>query len=289
MAELMPTRDPTALTGMVIVQTSRLIESVAVTIVKMLMRNRDHTVYCSVQSNAMDMLAGTVEGAAIGGRNWQSPLGLTCRSIDARVGTLTVDPQGLLRRQLRLARPALGTAMIEFNEADFENLLVHPAVRCAPLGGGGGRAFHFARGDCAIDAAARTVTMAGTLDGAHARVQLRRDAGEGALAARVLRQELAAAASPARRPVEAVAQRRQRAQQRGERPLQQQQGEQAAAAERALAAGVARYFQGLTIDLDGVSLRYADMEFGRDAQEDTVKLKLNVVIDRAPDVGKARF
>jgi len=63
------------------------------------------------------------------GRNWSSPLGLTCRAIEANVDTCTLDMNSVInRRKLILVTPAVGKAMIAFNSKDFGSFLTHPLL-----------------------------------------------------------------------------------------------------------------------------------------------------------------
>jgi hypothetical protein len=216
----------------------------------------------SVQSDAIELLNGRVESATVRGKNWRSSKDLTCRTLNVDVGSVRIDMSGLLQQQLNFIEPAKGTGLMGFNAADFENLLMHPLITAVPVQPAN-ELFKFARGDCSIDDSARCVQFAGSWRGARARVKLQQQGRNGPLEA-VVTPDAAASSST---------------------------GTAISSADAAqIGADVARYFQKLTLDLDGVLMTYSGMEFGRHTREDAVvKLLLQVQVKKVPDFLNPKF
>jgi hypothetical protein len=217
----------------------------------------------SVQSDAIELLNGRVESATVRGKNWRSSKDLTCRTLNVDVGSVRIDMGGLLQQQLNFIEPAQGTGLMGFNAADFENLLMHPLITAVPVQPDN-ELFRFTRGDCSIDDRARCVQFAGSWRGAGARVQLQQCDRNG--------------------PLEAVV-----------TPASSSTGSSTGAAISSadaaqIGADIARYFQNLTLDLDGVLMTYSGMEFGRQSREEAVvKLLLKVQVKKVPDFLNPKF
>jgi hypothetical protein len=225
-----------------------------------------HLHYClaSVQSDAIELLNGRVESATVRGKNWRSSKDLTCRTLNVDVGSVRIDMSGLLQQQLNFIEPAKGTGLMGFNAADFENLLMHPLITAVPVQPSN-ELFKFVRGDCSIDDSARCVQFAGSWRGARARVKLQQRGRSGPLEA-VVTSDAASTSSSST-------------------------GAAISSADAAqIGSDIARYFQNLTLDLDGVLMTYSGMEFGRHTREDAVvKLLLQVQVKKVPDFLNPKF
>ena len=110
--------------------TSTLISSLAVVALKLRLESQT-SVKCTVQSSSKELLLKQSIGpVSVRGKDWSSPLRLTCRVIQADVATCMLDMNSVLKkRKLILLEPAKGTAMIAFNNADFGNFLKHPLLK----------------------------------------------------------------------------------------------------------------------------------------------------------------
>lgn len=107
--------------------TSTLISNLAVVALKLRLAKQS-SVTCDVKaSSSKILLNGTVGPVSVKGRGWSSPLGLTCRAIDASVDTCMLDMNSVIKnRKLILIEPALGDAMVALNAADFGSFITHP-------------------------------------------------------------------------------------------------------------------------------------------------------------------
>lgn len=109
--------------------TSTLISQLAVVALKL--RLAQHSgVSCDVNASSKNLfLKSSVGPVTVRGRGWESPLGLTCRAIDANVETCTLDMNSVLnKRKLILVTPAVGKAMVALDPKDFGSFLTHPLL-----------------------------------------------------------------------------------------------------------------------------------------------------------------
>ncbi|PNW84901.1 hypothetical protein CHLRE_03g163250v5 [Chlamydomonas reinhardtii] len=99
-----------------------------------------------LRANGWDLLAGRVEGAAVEGRLWESPLGLTARILDVEVGRVELDLAAALQQQrIALRNVPLGAARVVFSGPDFGAFLRHPLVVAAAARAVQGLSFSFDR------------------------------------------------------------------------------------------------------------------------------------------------
>ena len=78
--------------------TSNLVSQLAVGALKRRLKDQTH-VACELTASSTDMLRGRVGPVTVKGRGWQSPLGLTCRAIEATVETCELDMGRVLSSQ----------------------------------------------------------------------------------------------------------------------------------------------------------------------------------------------
>ena len=109
--------------------TSTLISNLAVIALKLRLSSQT-SVQCKVESSSRDiLLKQSIGPVSVRGRDWSSPLGLTCKAIQADVDTCMLDMNSVVtKRKLILLEPAKGVAMIAFNDSDFGNFLIHPLL-----------------------------------------------------------------------------------------------------------------------------------------------------------------
>ena len=109
--------------------TSTLISNLAIIALKLRLSSQT-SVQCKVESSSRDiLLKQSVGPVSVRGRDWSSPLGLTCKAIQADVETCNLDINSVVtKRKLVLLEPAKGVAMIAFNDSDFGNFLIHPLL-----------------------------------------------------------------------------------------------------------------------------------------------------------------
>lgn len=109
--------------------TTELIAQLAIIALKLrLEANTD--VRCVVNGQTRDLLFGKVGPVTVKGRGWQSPLGLTCRAIEATVQECSLDVAKVVQmRKLNLVVPAKGSAMIALETPDFGNFITHPLLK----------------------------------------------------------------------------------------------------------------------------------------------------------------
>jgi hypothetical protein len=112
--------------------TSGLISNLAEFALKLRLR-RQTSVTCDVttpSSGSEFFLRGVVGPVTVKGSGWQSPLGLSCQTIEATVDTCQLDVGKILRdRKLTLTKPAQGRATAVLDANDFDSFLTHPNVR----------------------------------------------------------------------------------------------------------------------------------------------------------------
>ena len=109
--------------------TSSLISNLAIIALKL--RLAKHSgVACDVSASSSNLLLkSTVGPVTVQGRNWESPLGLTCRNLKATVNVCTLDWNSVMKkRKLKLVEPAVGEALIALSSRDFGNFVTHPLL-----------------------------------------------------------------------------------------------------------------------------------------------------------------
>ena len=87
--------------------TSSLISQLAIIALKLRLPEKTSTVQCDVTATSSDLLMkGQVGPVTVRGKKWKSPLGLTCRVIEATVQSCNLDMSSVLaRRKLVLTTP----------------------------------------------------------------------------------------------------------------------------------------------------------------------------------------
>ena len=106
---------------------SSLISNLAVIALKLRLA-KNSGVMCETNASSSNIiLTGIIKNITVKGKGWESPLGLTCRAIEANVDKCAIDINSVIKnRKLRLTDPAIGKAMIALDTADFRNFITHP-------------------------------------------------------------------------------------------------------------------------------------------------------------------
>ncbi len=173
--------------------TSTLISQLAIVALKLRL-TKQAKVLCDVTASSRKiLLQNTVGPVTVKGRNWSSPLGLTCRAIEATVETCKLDMNSIVnRRKLVLVTPAEGKAMIALDDTDFGNFLKHPLLLAqtptlkstatpdmTSSDGSDPKKFVFSREGAKIQKEKNTVTFYGTCVGQTWKCELTRGVNNG--------------------------------------------------------------------------------------------------------------
>ena len=117
--------------------TSTVISQLAVAALKLRLAESSSVVCDVTASSSKLLLQGRVGPITVKGKRWASPLGLTCRAIEASVSICYLDVSAIVaRRKLVLIEPAKGDAMVAFNAHDFGNFITHPLLKPPPVSEG---------------------------------------------------------------------------------------------------------------------------------------------------------
>ena len=82
-----------------------------------------------VKASPASLLSGGIDGVRVCGRRWCTPMRLSCSGLRMDVGATAIDQSALMsERRIALKKPALGSAIIEFTESDWDNFLLHPLM-----------------------------------------------------------------------------------------------------------------------------------------------------------------
>lgn len=106
----------------------RLLSQVAELVLRARLRQCD-SCEIDVKADPASVLAGGVNGVTVRGRNWCTPMQLSCRSLDVDVGSTAIDLVALTTKQrILLKQPAEGAAAIRFSASDWDSFLLHPQL-----------------------------------------------------------------------------------------------------------------------------------------------------------------
>jgi len=110
--------------------TSSLISNAAIVALKLRLA-RHSGVACEVNASSSNIIFNrTIGPVSVKGRGWESPLGLSCRAIEANVDRCSLDMNRVIRdKKLSLIEPAMGKAMIALDATDFGNFITHPLLK----------------------------------------------------------------------------------------------------------------------------------------------------------------
>jgi len=223
---------------------SSLISNLAVIALKL--RLAKHSgVTCEVSASSSNIIFnGTIGPVSVKGRGWGSPLGLTCRAIEANVDKCTLDMNSVVKnRKLLLVEPAIGKAMIALDTTDFGSFITHPLFEAqAPSlsGRGNDGLFEFLKESTEITSnpndidAEGVVVFYGNCLGKRWRCELRRGSGNTVPSNRALVKVTPASSKST-----------------SSRVLQEES--------RELSALITNFFNALVFELDGVYFSFKDL------------------------------
>jgi len=143
-----------------------MLQSVVTLALKSQLRQCGH-IDVDVDGDVGTLLDGRIRGARCLGHRWQSPLNLTARMLDVRVGEVSLDYGALaMRQQIVLRHASRGSARVLFSEDDFGGFLAHPLVVRAARGAVQGAPFTFRRNGVVLSTLpSPTVAFSGTWSG----------------------------------------------------------------------------------------------------------------------------
>uniref|UniRef100_A0A7S2EGA5 Uncharacterized protein n=1 Tax=Ditylum brightwellii TaxID=49249 RepID=A0A7S2EGA5_9STRA len=245
--------------------TSTLISQLAVVALKRRLAQQT-AVNCNVSGSSSDLLMrGEVGPVTVAGRRWRSPLGLTCRAIEAKVQTCQLDMGAVIsRRKLILTVPAKGDAMIAMDDADFMGFITHPLMKPpAPPSTINAELITFVSEDVEIDAATGAITFYGLYMGERWRCQLKRGSGNGKGASIIVTHA----------PSRGV--------------QSQKDNNKFALMEPELTSTMTDFFNEMVFELDGTFLSFRDMMVTQRSEVPIVMLSLDIVVKKFPSPGLA--
>jgi hypothetical protein len=261
--------------------SSSIISHLAETALKRRLRDQSG-VTCDVTANSGDMLfKGKVGPVTVKGKGWQSPLGLTCRALEATVDTCELDMGRVLSSQkLVLTRPGMclfvtiiptfaimsdyslmflpllkarGTAMVALNGKDFGTFLTHPLLRQnAPCLQEGGECVEFLRDGASINPQSKAVVFFGKYEGETYKCTLQRGGK----------------------------------QQKALITVESQSPELQSTATR-LSCAISDFFNEMLFELDGTFLSFRDMMVTGKGGDPCVMLALQITVKKFPSPGLA--
>jgi len=234
-------------------------------------RLKDQThVSCDLTADSSQLLLGRVGPVTVKGRGWKSPLGLTCRAIEATVNECKLDMGRVISNQkLVLITPAEGRAMVALSATDFGNFITHPLMKppSPPMNTNdnnfmtsGNSRLTFLKENVSVDPSTGTVTFYGSYAGSQWKFTLQRDAGSA-----------------------------QKAKIQASRFESSRDGDLTnidyAGMERALAATTSQFFNEMVFELDGTFLSFEDMMLTDKGKESSVMLSLRIKVKKFPSPG----
>lgn len=273
---------------------SSLISQLACMALKRRLKSKESIVSCDLTADANTMLFGRVGPVTVKGRRWESPLGLTCRAIEATVAECQLDMGRVLSKQkLILTTPAEGTAMIALSSTDFGNFITHPLIKppsppqelwtktAAADNKYDNINDHqsddrliFLKEDVSVDPSSGRVTFFGTCFGVKWKFILQRAAN------RIQRQNSNGGnVSIQATRVESVSPSST------EREAQQNVQNYDAIIANALTATTTKFFNEMIFELDGTFLAFDDMMVTGKGSEPSVMLSLRIKVEKFPSPG----
>jgi hypothetical protein len=247
--------------------TSGLIATLAEQALKLRLKGQAYVKFDVVASSSDMLLQGRVGPVRVRGRSWQSPRGLTCRAIEAKVDQCELDISKIMaKRKLLLTTPALGESFIAMNAQDFGNFLIHPLIKPPTVVVTGpsssssvtAQPVQFSRDDVVIDPASKNVRFYGKWMSGQWAFDLRRqeECKTDVTVTRMITAESNAEASN-NNDEDAIA----------------------------LAQAMTSFFNYLVVELDGTFLAFQDMSITAKGASPSLMLKLGITVHKFPSPG----
>eukprot|EP00536_Pseudo-nitzschia_multiseries_P013900 jgi/Psemu1/213138/e_gw1.629.63.1 len=219
-------------------------------------------VSCDLMSDSNNLLFGRVGPVTVKGRGWQSPLGLTCRAIEATVGECSLDMGRVISNQkLVLTTPAEGRAMIALSAADFGNFITHPLMKppSPPINGDNSSSrLVFHKENVSVEPSTGLVSFYGTYADSKFKFTLQR-ASDRAEKAKIEATHVASGENHYGVDIDAL--------------------------ERSLALTTSKFFNEMVFELDGTFLSFEDMMLTNKGRESSVMLSLRIKVKKFPSPG----
>jgi len=259
-----PFSKPTARSSPSSSVTSTFISQLACMALKRRLEDQTH-VSCDLTAESNNLLFGKVGPVTVKGRGWRSPLGLTCRAIEATVNECTLDMGRVISNQkLVLTTPAEGRAMVALSATDFGNFITHPLMKppSPPINTSSDtNKLLFLREDVSLDASTGSVVFFGTYAGSKWKFTLQRDSDSGKKA------KIEAALVESSRGNDDEA------------------GIDYDAIQQSLALTTSNFFNEMVFELDGTFLSFEDMMLTPKGREPSVMLSLSILVRKFPSPG----
>jgi len=234
-------------------------------------RLEDHThVSCDLTADSNNLLFGRVGPVTVKGRGWESPLGLTCRAIEATVNECKLDMGRVVSNQkLVLTTPAEGRAMVALSARDFGNFITHPLIKppSPPINFDNNivtqiseSRLTFEKENVFVNPSTGSVTFFGNYGGSKWKFTLQRcsDSAQKAKIHTTLAEKYG----------------------NSDIPKSKYEG-----IEKELSICTSRFFNEMVFDLDGTFLSFEDMMLTDKGQESSVMLSLRITVKKFPSPG----
>ncbi|VEU37720.1 unnamed protein product [Pseudo-nitzschia multistriata] len=242
--------------------TSTLISTLACMALKKRLVDQTH-VSCDLTAESNNLLFGRVGPVTVRGRGWQSPLGLTCRAIEATVNECTLDMGRVVTNQkLVLTTPAEGQAMVALSATDFGNFITHPLMKppSPPVNSDRSNSrLVFQKENVSINPSTGLIIFYGTYAGSEWKFELQRNT-RGAEKAKI-DATLVESRGTDERDVDVDAM------------------------EKSLALTTSKFFNDMVFELDGTFLSFEDMMLTDKGRESSVMLSLRIKVKKFPSPG----
>ena len=115
-----------------IVPSGDLISQTLSTVAKLVLQSRLQelqSVDVQVKASSLSILGGGVDGVRVHGTKWCTPMKLSCRELNVKVGRTAIDVPALITsRRIVLQNSAIGDATMVFSGSDWQNFLMHPLM-----------------------------------------------------------------------------------------------------------------------------------------------------------------
>lgn len=254
--------------------TSTLISQLACMALKRRLEDHMH-ISCDLKADSNHLLLGKIGPVTVKGRGWESPLGLTCKAIEATVNECKLDIGRVISNQkLVLTTPAEGGAMVALSATDFGNFITHPLMKppSPPMNSNSNNhmiarnsKLVFLRENVSMNPSLGTVTFYGKYAGSKWKFTLRRAA------------ESAGRSAPKAIICATFAEVRGD----GDNGPKLNYEEM----EKILASSTSQFFNEMVFELDGTFLSFEDMMLTDKGKESSVMLSLRIMVKKFPSPG----
>lgn len=247
--------------------TSTLISQLACMALKRRLVDQTH-VSCDLTADSNNLFLGRFGPVTVKGRGWRSPLGLTCKAVEATVNECRLDMGRVISNQkLVLTTPAEGRAMVALSATDFGNFITHPLMKppSPPIKNNNNDEIAnnsrlvFLKEDVSMNSSSGAVTFYGTYAGSKWKFMLQR----------------------ATNGVEKALIHATLAESRRDDGTNMDYD----AIEKSLALSTSKFFNKMVFELDGTFLSFEDMMLTDKGRESSVMVSLRIKVKKFPSPG----